>query len=202
MPSGFRMTGNWNKLRMLLHPGKFSARLKKEVKKATAWNAAYVAKAARKQISKGMSPANAALTQLIKGQNKPLIDSSAMWDSIWFQLLSWQTAFVGVLRTSDSFNVAEIVHDGSAVKVTQRMRAMFRWLYWASTGKVQPNQLTGAAAELWQRNPAAIWRPLRASTEAIIIPARPFMANAFDDGDVAAVVISNWHNAVDRALTG
>jgi len=196
------MTGNWNKLRMILHPGKFSARLKQEVKKATGLNAAYVAKAARKQISKGMDPANTALTQLIKGQNKPLVDSSALWDSIWFQMLNWKTAFVGVLRTDESFNVAEIVHDGTVVKVTQRMRAMFRWLYWASIGKVQPSQLTGAAAELWQRNPNGIWRPLRAATEAIIIPARPFMANAFEDEDVVAIVLLNWQRAVDRALAG
>jgi hypothetical protein len=51
--------------------------------------------------------------------------------------------------------------------------------------------LTGRAAELWEMKPYG-WYPLRESTDAIIIPRRPFIEQAFKDPALRKDVEERW----------
>lgn len=194
----FRKHGAWKELRKILSPPRMTKVLRENVQKATGQNALYVQGEIQKNIAAGVSPANAALTMHIKGakSTRSLVDTSALFNAITFRLIK-DGAFVGVLRTNENYNVADIVHEGRVLSVTAPMRALFRWLFWASIGKVEPGDLTGRAAELWQRAPGG-WRPIR--KDEIRIPSRPFIQEIFERASTAIFVERTWRAAVAAAL--
>jgi len=158
--------------------------------------------------SSGGLEKNAALTQAIKGGDKPLVDSSALFGSITSKATNIRTVFAGVLRTDDAFNVAVITHEGAVVKVTERMRGMFFQLWLASGARSRatgtattsaPPPLTGRAAELFSRFRGPWW-PLKASTTAIKIPRRPWSDIAFKDPALKAIARENWKEAYKRTF--
>jgi len=94
--------------------------------------------------------------------------------------------------------LAEILHDGATIPVTPRMRAMFYYLSMASMGRMDPGRLTGAAAEMWKRQPGGYFG-LSEDTTHIEIPPRPFIREVFEDKATINFVQANWQNAFRRA---
>lgn len=93
--------------------------------------------------------------------------------------LSDTELFLGVPSTSQFYDEAVTVHEGATIKVTDKMRSMFAVLAQVSRGEMQPSELEGRAAELYQLSTGP-WYPLSESTQAIKIPARPFMKPIFE----------------------
>lgn len=197
MAAGVKKIGAWKRLRAMLTPSILNKKLKREVRVATGVNAQFVMAQVQKGIQSGVDPANRPLTMMVKQAGKPLVDTAALFNAITFRMMNYKTAFVGVLRTNDAANVAEAVHEGVTFKVSAAMRMLFRYLYWASvTG--DPSKLTGRAVELWNLHPGG-WYPLKASTDKIKVPARPFLRKVFNDPAVLDFVAEQWRQAVLRA---
>ena len=146
-------------------------------------------------------PANAQLTQAIKGSKARFIDRpQGMLPAITSQVEGRRTVVVGVLHNrtigkTSLFNIAAALISGARIKVTPKMRSMFRALGWASqTGN--GTNLRGRAAELWKRNKD--WRALRDSTTYIVIPGYDFIAKPLDAAEFQAWV----KNYLERAIWG
>lgn len=192
----------WADFRNVVKPARFQKRLEREVGKAGTRNAKIAEKVMRKviQTGKGLT-GNAALTIAIKGEDKPLVDSAGLFQAITSRRVKWNEHFIGVLRASGVFNVAEIVHDGLIIPVSERMRNLFFILWIASLRKADGRPgptLTGRAAELFERFKS--WKPLKPSTRAIKIPARPFGALTVADAALRKRMEREWNRAVERAL--
>lgn len=181
----------------IMRPGLYSTLQRQHVGRATQQNAAYVAAAMRKTIQRGENlDSNAALTEAIKGTNKPLVGlTSTLFQAITHKRVSDFEAFAGLLRTDDNFNVGVIVHDGTAIPVTDKMRGMFFYLWLASEGQIDSESLTGRAAELFEKKQTG-WAPLADDTEAIIIPERPFVDITLRDGALTKRARDNWERAM------
>jgi len=194
----FKLDKGWKRMAKAVDKKKFQARVRQHVALETRRNGQRGAKAIRQSIKRGDFAANAALTKAIKGSSKPLVDNSDLFKAVTFKVGSWDEAFVGVLRTDDSFNIAEMLHEGGEIKVTAKMRGLFYVLWLVSQG-ADPSILSGRARELWERMPRD-WKPLKASTTVIRIPKRPFITNIFNDPAFIKVVHEGWEKAVKRAF--
>lgn len=195
----------WNKgllkLKGAWDPKKMDSVLKKHMKQATGLNGKLMEAEARQVIktSRGLRR-NAPLTAALKGENKPLVGLTAeMFRAITSKVVGADAVFVGVLRTDEKYNIAQIVHDGVIIPVTPAMRGLFFVLYQASSGKISPAELTGRAAELWDQMPGD-WRPLEDSTTTIVIPSRPFLDIAFKSVQFKKRANSNWNMALRAAV--
>lgn len=207
---GFRLDAGWEKFKRAVTPSRYTPVLRRHVAKATERNGLVVERRVRKEIKRGVPPTNAALTISLKGgRGKPIVGTPGadMFNSVTHIVESWNTAIVGVKRTTTrggkEYNVAEIVHDGATVRVTQAMRTMFQVLAWASekwrAGLPIPH-LEGRAAELWALSKKKIFFPLKPSTSVIRIPTRPFIRYTFQDREVKRIVQANWEHAVNLAF--
>jgi hypothetical protein len=145
--------------------------------------------------------ANAELTKEIKGASVPLVGGKAdtgginLFQAISSTMLDDYAVFAGVKFVSEKYDVAATLHDGAVIPVTERMRTMFKMLWWASEGAIDPSQLTGRAAELWRLKQTG-WYPLSDSTTAIVIPGRPFIERAFESGQLKREAQRNWEQAL------
>jgi hypothetical protein len=176
--------------------------LRKNVGKATAKNALLLQRGVRQEIRKGVPPTNAPLTASLKGGNKPIVGTPGadLFNSITHDIESWDRAVVGVIRMSGAYNIAKIVHDGATIKVTERMRNLFRVLANASKSKYVRPHLEGRALELWElgKRWKTKWKPLKPSTTAIVIPPRPYLRYAVQDLATRRKAKENWQDAIER----
>jgi len=182
-------------------PRRFERVLKRHMAKATELNGMTAAKALRETIatSRGMA-ANAALTVFIKGSSKPLVDFADLYGSQTYEVVDEYTVFAGVLKQDEEgFNLAQALHDGFQTKVTPAMRGMFFYLWKASTGAIRPDQLTGRAAELWNRRPGG-WYPLEDGTTVITTPGRPWVSITLNDASFKAKIMLNWEQAIEAVF--
>lgn len=191
----FKLRG-FKKMEVMLRGSKFRAAFRPVVQKATGKNALLSQAAIRKSIKSNVPPRNADLTAAIKGSTGTLRDHGDLFGSVTHKVLSPTTAFAGILRTDDMYNIGLTLHEGATISVTPRMRAMFFVLWLASKGQV--DGLDGRAAELFERHKD--WKPLKKSTDAIRIPARPFVTRAFENDKLKKRIVTNWKNAVEEAL--
>ena len=198
MASSIKLT-KWKRFQIALSPTKFKKKLQISVGKATGINGELVKAGIQRGIRRGRKPMGAELTILIKGSSKPLVDRGDLFGAITSKQTDWKTAFVGVLRNNEAFNLAEALHEGANIPVTPAMRALFTMLWWASTGKLAPEKLTGRARVLWERAPG-IWLPLSGSTGVIHIPPRPFIQKTFNSTKLKKAIRENWNNAVAAVL--
>ena len=174
--------------------------LQKEMALATRRAGKLAERKARQIIQEGMLPFNADLTEHIKGSDKPLVDTgTGIFQAITSSVVSDFEVFVGVLRRDRFYDIAESLHEGVTIKVTDRMRGMFAVLWQASEGRRDPGTLTGRAAELWARRQGG-WLPLNAGTTVIKIPPRPFLEATFSSPELKKQVKREWDRAVDRAI--
>lgn len=194
----FKITGIRG-LEVALDPVKFAKASKKALRRASGQNGLMAKAKMRKVIQTGIKPGNAELTQAIKGDDKPLVDTSELFNAITSKVTSDTEVFVGVLRrNAKAFNVGMTVHDGAAITVTPKMRGMFFYLMLASTGRMDPSKLTGRAAELFER--FQDWKSLEPGTTTITISPRPFVAMAFADADLKRQAKANWQKALKQVF--
>ena len=225
----FKFKGQWTPFRKAIDPARFGPRLERYVGHATKLNAYLVARRIRKAIKDRIPPGNADLTAAIKRSTKPLVDRGDLWKAVTIQVVDWKTGFAGLLRTArtstgeELVNLGVILHEGTSIRVTDRMRRMFRALaratnptppkhvktragrrlYRGMASDAAANKyLRGRARELYDRNPDVRWKPLAASTTVIRIPGRPFLRDALEDQGLRAEILKNWSDAVARALGG
>lgn len=192
----------WAVMLKALTSERFRRILRKHVALATHSNGLIAAKAIRKEIKNNVPPKNVALTSAIKGSTKALVDKGQLFQSITVDRHSWDQSFVGVKYMNGAYNVAEALHNGAVIPVSQKMRAMFFYLWLASMHangmrSGRPPVLTGRAAQLFERYKD--WKPLKDSTRVIKIPPRPFIKMAFQRTELRALIQQRWQDAVDRA---
>jgi len=190
------------RLQQALQRSTFEPALQKHVEKATARSGVYMAAQARQEVKK-IKPANAALTIALKGGSGPLVGKTppVLFQAIAFQQKAWNRGVVGVNRTEGQYNIAEVVHEGRKIPVTPKMRAMFYALARASDAAKKGGKmprLRGRAAELFDLYKE--WRPLRADTNLIVIPSRPFLAKAFRKRKNREYILAGWRDAVTLAI--
>lgn len=200
-----KLTGDWSEIRRLLLVGQFQENVRAGVRIATGVNAFVVRREVRDSVRKATYATNrapnAALTSAIKRSSKPLVDSGHLFKSVTSVQTDWHTAEVGVLRGDPHVAIAEIVHEGRDIEVTQSMRALFAILAEASAGSIDPSRLTGRAQELFGRMSKG-WKALRPSTTHIKIPARPYLREVVEDPRVNLLCGKNWLTAISRATAG
>lgn len=177
----------------------FGQVLRKHIHHATRVNGKLLEAAIRKGIQKGVPPPNAKLTTQLKGSTKTLVDDGDLFKAITSTTTHWNRGFVGVMKTDASYDIAQAVHDGVEIPVTEPMRRLFYALWLVSVGSKDGNSLTGRAAEMWEAMPGG-WKRLSPSTTAITIPPRPFIKNVFEDKAVQAQVQKNWATSIERAI--
>lgn len=190
----------WRQFERAIDKTRAGRAVSKHMALATRRNGLIAVKAIRAAIRSGKGfEANAALTIDIKKSQKPLVDKGGLFQSVTSQVVDKKTVFAGVLQTDELFNIARALHEGAVVPVSPKMRNMFRMLWWASIGNIDPSELTGGAALLWERKPGD-WLPLKESTTAIIIPGRPFVEVAFASPELAMKAKENWQKALASAF--
>lgn len=186
------------KLEAALDSKQFDKIMRRNMRRATQLNGMVVQAAYRKAIQSGIKPSNAALTQAIKGDDKPLVGTSELFNAITSKVVNDFTAFAGVLRRDDVYNIALAIHEGVSIQVSQKMRNMFYLLWQASEGKIDPSELTGRPKELFEA--MQNWYPLKESTNFINIPARPWMRYANDDPEMKRLLRNNWQQALKASF--
>lgn len=202
-----RFGTGWSKIRKALKDPEMRKRLEKEVGKATTRNGIIGRQAVKATIRARIPPPNARLTVLIKRSRTPLRDTGRLMSAITSQKLAWNKAEVGVLRggsasgsSLDLFELAVLLHEGGAFRVTPAMRNMFRLLARVASGQADAGTLTGRALDLWERNPKLEWKPLRPGTTLIMIPPRPFMTITFAKLGLVMQMRDEWQKAVNRVF--
>ena len=203
MPSRFKWKAGKtpSRFRDALDPKLFEGKLKAYLRQASKYNGLLAVKRVRENIQggKGGFERNATLTSAIKGSTVPLVDKgTSLFQAINFELVGDSAVFVGVKKRDRFYDVAAALHEGATSRVTPGMRALFDLLWKASINPSVASRLTGRAADLFER--FQDWKPLKASTKVIVIPARPFMQMLFDDKSFEKEVRENWRKAVDAAL--
>ncbi len=193
------------KLQVALSPPAASAEIKKHIKTANKLNGMIAVSEIRAEINKGGYAPNKPLTVAMKGEDKPLIGVSAgggggqLFQAITWKAASWSTVFVGVLKTDGFYNIAYFLHEGGQIGVTDKMRAMFFYLWLASIGSITPDKLTGSAEDLWKIMPGG-WYPLKKGTSFILVQGRPFIQRAIEQRNFVAQVKKNWEQALAAAM--
>lgn len=153
----------------------------------------------REAIAAGGFEKNADLTTAIKNGSRPLRDTGKNLNRAISARRDGDRVFVGVPYNHTFYQKARAIHDGATLKVTPKMREMFILLWLASNGEISEDQLSGRAAELYQRKSTG-WLPLKSSTRIIKIPARPFMDKAFGADSAKVEMRESFTRAVNETL--
>lgn len=195
---------NFEQMQIALGGERFRRILEKHIRRATGRNAKYVEREVRQTIKKSTGMRwNAPLTIAIKRTAKPLVDRGSLFQAITSHQTAWNKAIVGVSYEKDGHEIAKLLEHGAIIPVTDKMRAMFFYLWLASEHAAgrrggSPPVLVGRAAELFARYKD--WKPLSQSTRAIRIPARPFLAPTLNSLSVRTKVIETWKKAMQEAF--
>ncbi len=198
----FKKDSGWKKFEKALGPRRFNQILSKNMNRALKINCLIMVAKTREVIKEGNLEANAPMTIAVKGENKPLVGYKAgatLFGSIT-HAIQGDFGFVGVLKSDNNYSIAETLHEGKAIKVTPAMRGLFLALWQAGKGKLDPNKLTGAARDMYEQSNTA-WLPLKPTTTAIIIPSRPFIANAFLKTENRKLVENNFERALAKTFS-
>lgn len=162
---GMVKTGKWDKVGFILNAPSFDKRIKRNTRIAHQRVALEYRKDVRASIRGKKYAPNKAMTIAIKGSSTPLVDNADMINAITFKVDGDEKVEIGIKRSATSgdgkklYNVAEILHGGATIRVTDRMRNFFK-VMWAQG---QPG-----------------FFPLLPSTVAIRIPGRPFFQVPFE----------------------
>ena len=173
------LTGDWGKLENLLNP----MRMRQKLYQAGAKVGNYGASEVKKGIRSG-APAGETFTPLSqvtidrKGSSKPLIDKGDLIGSVTYELPSRDTVFIGVKKASKNkdgtseANIAAVHEFGCTIPVTPKMRA---YLHHQGIH-------------------------LKASTQYIHIPARPFLRPIFNSSDFRKKIAEIYMKAIKEAF--
>lgn len=192
----FKKDKNWAAFAKALDSKRWAKLAQGNVNRANGRIAFRIRAISRRLIQTKAFDQNAALTVAVKGSSTPLVDTGqGLWGALTIVQPTWDKAFVGVLKSDGKYSIAKALHDGTKIKVTERMRAMFYYLWLKSMGRNV--ELTGRALELWERRSTG-WKPLKRDTQAISIPERPYILSAFQDPKLRAYAQRQWRDAVNK----
>lgn len=194
-----KLSKDWRKLeKALIESGPV---VRSHIRRATAFIGKKGEALIREEITNGNYEPNRPLTVALKGgKNEPLIGDSAgapLFKAITSKIINDYTVFVGVLQTNGIYNIAFTIHEGVSIKVTDAMRGLF-YILWLKE-KNPTIELEGRAKELWEKMPGG-WLPLRATTNFIVIPSRPFVKNAWEGGEIQTIAVKFWNEALATAF--
>ncbi len=203
-----KMTGDWARMAAALDPKRFQANLDANIGKATRFNGMMVAAEVRKRIKGRKYAANSPLTILIKKSSTPLVNDGDLFGAVTSKNLDAYSVFVGILRSAMSadgkslVNIAEFLHNGGSIPVTEAMRNMFMMLWEVGQGKRERSTLEGRAAELANALKGRIKqiKPIKPTTKFIVVPPRPFLSDVLKDPTVLKRCENNWRKAADATF--
>lgn len=164
------LAGDWDKLGSILNP----SALKAGIEQAAARVGNYGASEVKKGIISGAPGGqkfvpNSPMTIARKGSSKPLIDKGDLIGSITYQVIDNDNVFIGVKKGKEA-NIAAVHEFGCTIQVTPKMRA---YLHYQGIH-------------------------LKASTQYIHIPARPFLRPVLLGEEFKAKVAEIYIQAVER----
>lgn len=165
-----KLAGDWNRLDEILNP----ARLAEGIRQAVVRVGNYGASEVKKGIVSG-SPGGQTFAPLSpitiarKGSSKPLINHGDLVGSITYQVIDSENVFIGVKKGKE-INIAAVHEYGCTIKVTPKMRA---YLHYQGVH-------------------------LKASTQMIYIPARPFLRPVLTSSDFKAKVAEIYIQVIER----
>ncbi len=165
-----KLSGDWSRIDEILSPSRIAA----GVKQAAARVGNYGASQVKKGIVSGAPGGqkfvpNSSMTIARKGSSKPLIDKGDLVGSITYQVVDSNNVFVGVKKGKE-VNIAAVHEFGCTIQVTPKMRAYFHY--------------QGIH--------------LKASTQFIVIPPRPFLRPVLHSSDFKAGVAEIYIQAIER----
>lgn len=204
----FKFTGDWRKLKYVVDPKRFETALQQNMLRATQFNGMLVVAEIRRRIRAKRYAPNAPLTVLLKRSTKPLVDDGDLFSAVTSNVMSPTHVFVGILRqarASDGtslVNIAQLLHEGGTIRVTEAMRGMFALLADYAAGRIKKEQLDGRALEIANELKGRIKqiRPFKATTTTLIIPPRRFLLEVFRDPAVLKKIKANWEKALKATL--
>lgn len=203
-----KLIGQWKRMAAAVDAKRFQENLEANLNKATAFNGMMVAGEIRRRIKARKYAKNSPLTVLIKGSSTPLIDDGDLWGAVTSKNLNSFTVFVGLLRSSIAsdghsiINIAEFLHQGGTIPVTEHMRNMFILLAEVGEGKRERSTLEGRVAEIAKALGRRIKdiKPLRPETTHLVIKPRPFLRDVLDDPTIHKKCQDNWRKAALAAF--
>ena len=165
-----KLSGEWRRLDEILNPSLIAAGIQQTAARIGNYGASEV----KKGIVSGapgdqkFAP-NSPMTIARKGSSKPLIDKGDLVGSITYQVIDADNVFVGVKKGKE-INIAAVHEFGCTIQVTPKMRA---YLHYQGIH-------------------------LKASTQYIHIPARPFLRPVLLGSDFKAKVAEMYIQAIER----
>lgn len=180
-----KRVGPWDRLLTIINPVNFDRRLDKNIRIAHRRVGLDYRKDVRTAIRGKKYAPNKAMTVAIKGSSTPLVDNADMINAIAIKVDGSDSVEIGIKRSATGsggkklWNVAEILHKGVTVTVTERMRNFFKVMFQSG-----------------QRG----WRPLNPSTTVIRIPGRPFFSEPLADNEDK--YIKHYEDAVIATMKG
>jgi hypothetical protein len=198
----------WGRYKRAIDSARFKKRQRIAINKAIKVLANEVTSLVVKRVQTRISPGIADLTKMIKGKTKALIDTGELVNAITNKQLAYNTAFIGIPKNAkgkDGRNlakIANILHEGATIKVTRRMRIMFRYLWLVGQGKMDQGKLRGNALKIWKRigGRKRIIKPLSEGTSVIRISARRFIGDVLGSKKVKKMVKDAFFEATGTAL--
>jgi len=204
-----QLTGKWKHLRWLWDADRVAKALDVNLAQATKVNAMLVVREVRQRIRSKQYAPNADLTTAIKRSSTPLIDQGDLWRAVTYQMVNPRTALAGIMRQQktkaggEMLNLAIALHEGFTVKVTPGTRGLFYALARYTQGTASIDSLTGRAREIAERlKKGTTIYPLKPTTTAITVPARPFLREVIEDDALREKARKNWQAAMGKALHG
>ena len=172
------MEGDWGKA-LEIAEGELRKRVRKGMARGVAKGATTIQGKVKANIDRGRSEhkANHPFTVEQKGSSRPLVDTGDMANSVSVQFLSELVAVIGVSRnTPKGVSIAAVQEFGATIRVTDKMRG-----YLHSVGL-----------------------HLKPDTKAIVIPPRPFLRPAWEEGqeEVHEIITEEVREEIRRLVEG
>lgn len=165
-----KLSGDWSRLDEILNPSRIAAGVKQAASRVGNYGASEVKKGIVSSAPGGQKfVPNSPMTIARKGSSKPLIDNGDLVGSITYQVIDADNVFVGVKKGNEA-NIAAVHEFGCTIQVTPKMRA---YLHHQGIH-------------------------LKASTQYIVIPPRPFLRPVLLGDDFKAKVAEIYIQAIER----
>lgn len=165
-----KLSGDWAKLDEILNPARIAAGIRQAAARVGNYGASQVKKGIVSGAPGGQAfVPNSPLTVERKGSSKPLINHGDLVGSITYEVVDSKSVFIGVKKGKEH-NIAAVHEFGCTIAVTPKMRA---YLHHQGVH-------------------------LRASTQYIHIPARPFLRPVLHSDDFKAKVAEIYIQAIER----
>lgn len=169
-----KLSGDWGKFETLLNPSRIAAGIQQAAARVGNYGASEVKKGIVSGAPGGQKFAPLSpVTIARKGSSKPLIDKGDLVGSITYQVVDADNVFIGVKKGKE-VSIAAVHEFGCTIGVTPKMRA---YLHYQDIH-------------------------LRASTQYIHIPPRPFLRPVLLGDDFKNKVAEIYIQAIERVFSG